>query len=63
MEKILTTPKYKPVPMPEDLIEATNKWAHLPTRFKSIMLIMTIIQLNKIISVIPKMTTKSTVMT
>ena len=61
-KKILITPKYKSVPMPEDLIVTINETTHLQTKFKSITLIVTIIQLKKIILTIFKMTIKITVM-
>ena len=44
IEQVLTTLKYKPVPIHEDLIKAKT---HLPALLKSTTLIATIIQLKK----------------
>ena len=57
-KQILTTMKYKPVPVSKNLFKTINKKIHLPPKFKSINLKMTVLSAKIIISMIPKMMVK-----
>ena len=61
-QQLLTTMRYQSVPVSENLQKQSMKRIHLPPTFKSINLIVIVLQLKMIISTIPKMTMKFKVM-